>query len=149
MDLARIVVHKKGLEIDNIHYVCEISYNRKGFFISLFSIFTHNQCLALHLKYGERTDAILKNFNHDFGLLAKSLRLKDGKIKIETQFDEYETETENVRNNSKSKADSIKNSNKMTIVPLNLSTKNLRLSKVNEYNSNSHSPRIKNMIKSS
>ena len=28
LDLARIVVYKRGLEIDNVSYVCEISYNR-------------------------------------------------------------------------------------------------------------------------
>ena len=39
LDLARIVVHKKGLEIDGVNYICEISYNKKGFYITLFSIY--------------------------------------------------------------------------------------------------------------
>ena len=42
LDLARIVVYKRGLEIDGVNYVCEISYNRKGFYVTLFSVYTIN-----------------------------------------------------------------------------------------------------------
>jgi hypothetical protein len=81
LDLARIVVHKKGLEIDGVNYICEISYNKKGFYITLFSIF-QSQSVTLYLKYGEKTNSILTFFENDFNRIAKALRIKDGKIRI-------------------------------------------------------------------
>ena len=38
LEIARIVVFKKGIEIEKVHYICEISYNKRGFYISLFSV---------------------------------------------------------------------------------------------------------------
>ena len=89
LDLARIVVHKKGLDIDGVNYLCEISYNRNGFYITLFSMYGNQQSVTMHLKYNDKTDYILRYFNNDFNKMARSLRLRDGKIKITRPDDNY------------------------------------------------------------
>jgi len=84
LEPGRIVVHKRGLELDGINYICEISYNKRGFFISLFSVEDPGRCGTLHLKNSERTDQILRSLDNDFDKMAKAIRLRDGKIHIRT-----------------------------------------------------------------
>ena len=56
LDPGRVVFYKKGLLIDHIYYICEISYNQQGFFISLYAVEPPTVSICLHLKTGARTD---------------------------------------------------------------------------------------------
>ena len=82
LEPARIVVYKRGLEIGDASYICEISYNRRGFFIALFSVQEPARCLSLHLRNCERTDQILRWYNSDFDKMAKAIKIRDGKIRL-------------------------------------------------------------------
>ena len=75
LEAERVVVFKKGLVIDQIYYICEISYNKRGYFISVFSIQELNNKMVLHLKNSERTDQILASYEHDFEMIANALSI--------------------------------------------------------------------------
>ena len=82
LEPGRIVLYKKALLIDHVYYICEISYNKRGFFISLFSVEFLDQNMTLHLKNGDRTDKILKSYSHDFDKIAHALVLRNGRISL-------------------------------------------------------------------
>ena len=75
-------MYKRGLEIGDASYICEISYNRRGFFIALFSVQEPARCLSLHLRNCEKTDQILRWYNSDFDKMAKHIKIRDGKIRL-------------------------------------------------------------------
>ena len=92
LEPARIVVYKKGLEIEDASYICEIAYNRRGFFISLFSVQHPGRCTMLHLKNCERTEQILNWFNNDFDAMARAIKLREGRIRISKHQDHVRKE---------------------------------------------------------
>ena len=75
-------MYKRGLEIGEASYICEISYNRLGFFIALFSVQEPARCLSLHLRNCEKTDQILRWYNGDFDLMAKLSRSETAKYDL-------------------------------------------------------------------
>jgi len=83
LDPGRVVFYKKGLLIDHIYYICEISYNQQGFFISLYAVETPTVSICLHLKHNAKTDQIMKRVNYNFDMLAHSLKIKGGRIYID------------------------------------------------------------------
>jgi hypothetical protein len=80
LEPGRIVVYKKALLIEHVYYICEISYNKRGFFISLFSIEFPDQNMTLHLKNCEKTDKLIGSYNEDFDQMAHSLIINNGRI---------------------------------------------------------------------
>lgn len=80
LEPGRIVVYKKTIQLHKKYYVCEISYNKRGYFISLFSVEYQNQSMTLHLKNCEKTDKLINSYNGDFNKMAHSLILNDGRI---------------------------------------------------------------------
>ena len=66
LEPERIVLFKKGLLIEQAYYICEISYNKRGYFISLFSIQDLNNKMVLHLENSEKTNRMLESYQHDF-----------------------------------------------------------------------------------
>jgi hypothetical protein len=48
----------------------EMSYNTRGFFISLFSIEHAEKSFVLELENPEKTNMILSAFNHDYDYMA-------------------------------------------------------------------------------
>ena len=76
LEPERIVVFKKGMTIDYIYYICEISYNKRGYFISLFSIQNLNQKMVLHLPNSEKNDRILESYGYDYQEIADSLTIE-------------------------------------------------------------------------
>ena len=87
LDPGRIVFYKKGTVVSDHYYICEISYNHNGFYISLFSMEgpTISNNITLHLPNNMKTDYIMKRLDHNFETLANSLSIKNGKIKIELE----------------------------------------------------------------
>ena len=83
LDPGRIIFYKKGLLIDHIYYICEISYNQQGFFISLYAVEPPTVSISLHLKNNARTDQIMKRVDYNFDMLAHSLKIKGGRIYID------------------------------------------------------------------
>lgn len=59
-----------------------MSYNTRGFFVSLYSVENMGKSLVLELEKEEKTKEILEAFNHDYELMSKYLRIVKGKIKI-------------------------------------------------------------------
>lgn len=82
LDPDRVVFFKKRVEIGQCSYVCEISYNKDGFYISLFGMEQPYETANLHLKNNQRTDRIMKSFNYNFERLADGLRIRNGRIMI-------------------------------------------------------------------
>jgi hypothetical protein len=75
LEPERIVLFKKGLIIEQAYYICEISYNKRGYFISLFSVSNISNKMVLFLKNSEKTDQILENYDHDYEMIANNLRI--------------------------------------------------------------------------
>ena len=109
LEPGRIVVHKRGLELDGVNYLCEISYNRRGFFISLFSVEDPGQRGTLHLKNSQTTDRILRSFDNDFDRMAKAIRVRDGKIHIRTNISKAKAAGGDYRSAVMKKVSMIKN----------------------------------------
>ena len=86
LDPGRVVFYKKGIIIDSLHYICEISYNSAGFYLSLFNIEYSDRNLSLFLKNGDKTENIMRSVNHDFDELAHAIRVKQGKIVIDVDL---------------------------------------------------------------
>ena len=59
-----------------------MSYNTRGFFISLFSIENTEKSLVLELENPEKINTILTAFNHDYDYMAQHIRIVRNKIKI-------------------------------------------------------------------
>lgn len=75
-------MYKKAILISEQYYVCEISYNKRGYFISLFNIEKTSPDLCVLLKNSEATDRILRKFENDLEMIAHSLKIVAGKIVI-------------------------------------------------------------------
>jgi hypothetical protein len=60
----------------------EMSYNTRGFFVSLFSIENAEKSFVLELENPEKTNMILSAFNHDYDYMAQHVRIIKGKVKI-------------------------------------------------------------------
>ena len=54
LEVDRLVVFKKGILIGREYFILEISYNTRGFFISLFSIENTEKSLILELENPEK-----------------------------------------------------------------------------------------------
>ena len=59
-----------------------MSYNNRGFFISLFCIEDESKHKVLELLDQEKTKRILRQYNNDYELLAKNIKIVNGYIKI-------------------------------------------------------------------
>ena len=59
-----------------------MSYNTRGFFVSLFSIENSEKSMILELENPEKINTILGAFNHDYDYMAQHIRIVKGKIKI-------------------------------------------------------------------
>ena len=77
-----MVVFKKGILIGREYFILEMSYNTRGFFISLFSIENSEKSLILELENPEKVNQILSAFNHDYDFMAQHIRIVRNKIKI-------------------------------------------------------------------
>ena len=78
LEAERVVVFKKGVVIDQVYFICEISYNKRGYFFSLFSIQELNNRLVLHMDNSERTDRIFSSYGNDFEAIANALTIHNG-----------------------------------------------------------------------
>lgn len=87
LDLTRTVLYKKGINIDNKHYICEISHNELGFTIALTDIegSTGADHLSLLLKHTQKTELMFKAFDYDFNELVKHIFIRNGSIFINNQ----------------------------------------------------------------
>ena len=54
LEVDRLVVFKKGILIGREYFILEMSYNTRGFFISLFSIENTEKSLILELENPEK-----------------------------------------------------------------------------------------------
>jgi hypothetical protein len=59
-----------------------MSYNTRGFFVSVFSIENSDKTYVLELENPEKTNQILAAFNHDYDTMASHVRIIKGKVKI-------------------------------------------------------------------
>lgn len=80
LDPDRVVFFKKRVEIDEFNYVCEISYDKDGFYVSLFGMEHPYETANLHMKNNTKTDRIMRSFNYNFDRLADGLGLRNGRI---------------------------------------------------------------------
>jgi hypothetical protein len=60
----------------------ELSYNSRGFFVSLFSISSESNNKILEIENQDKINQILAAFNHDYGLLAQHIKIVKGHVKI-------------------------------------------------------------------
>lgn len=68
------------------YYVLEMSYNNRGFFISLFCIEDESKHKVLELTDPEKTKKILRMFDNDYEVLAKNIQIVNGYIKISKPY---------------------------------------------------------------
>ena len=82
--LMKKVFYKKGILVDYIYHNCEISYDKHGFYVSLFAVEENSKAMTLHLPKGDETEEIMKYFKYNFDKLAHSLVIQNGKIMIKS-----------------------------------------------------------------
>ena len=70
--------------MDYIYYNCEISYDKDGFYVTLFAVEEDSRALTLHLPKGDETEEIMKQFKYNFDTLAHSLVVQNGRIMIKS-----------------------------------------------------------------
>ena len=64
------------------YYVCELSYNSRAFFVSLFCIEDESKHKVLEMEDNDKTKGILKSFKNNYDLFARNIRIVNGYIKI-------------------------------------------------------------------
>ena len=77
-----MVVFRKGMIIQDSHYLVEISYNELGLYISLHSIEGPHKSVMQDITNPERVQQILEAFNNDFEMLARHIKLHKNSIRI-------------------------------------------------------------------
>ena len=90
LETNRIVFYKKGLFLKNQHYICEMSYNRKNYHISLHSVGNFNDMShvtdsrTLVLPICTQTISLIEQHSNNLDALADRLRMdaKNRKISI-------------------------------------------------------------------
>jgi hypothetical protein len=68
--------------IGSDYFIIEMSFNNRGFFISLFCIADENKHKVLELVDSEKTRKILKTFENNYEIMAKNIKIVNGYIKI-------------------------------------------------------------------
>jgi hypothetical protein len=88
LEWDRLVVFRKGMIIQDAHYLVELSYNQRGLFISLHSMEGSSKSLILEIENPEKVREILSAFNSDFEYLARHIKVVKGMIKIRKPLEE-------------------------------------------------------------
>jgi hypothetical protein len=68
--------------ISGEYYIVELSFNQRGFFVSLFSMEDQTKNKVLEIENIEKSNLILNSFNHDYETLTDHIKIVKGKIKI-------------------------------------------------------------------
>jgi hypothetical protein len=66
LEIDRIVIFKKGIEVSKEQFVVEMSYNNRGFFISCFGLEDDNKTFVLEISDPIKANYILDCFSHNY-----------------------------------------------------------------------------------
>ncbi len=72
--------------IKNDYYVVEISYNQRGFFVSLHSIEDESKSTVLEIENEQKSKQILEAFNNNYEDLANHIQIVRGQVKIKRPY---------------------------------------------------------------
>lgn len=92
LEWDRLVVFRKGMIIQDSHYLVELSYNQRGLFISLHAMEGPSKSLILEVENANKVKEILEAFNNDFEMLARHIKVVKGQIKIRKPMEFVEGE---------------------------------------------------------